>query len=351
VPFADGTRGQYPMALNNLGLLQYSQGSDDMAIAYYKQALQKDPLLKDAIWNHASASLRKFCSNEEVDADTAWQMYSYRFKREVNTTALDKSVPMWDMHSKHKSVIVLAEQGYGDKLHFGRYIQLLYNYFDVVYIQCNEDLNCFFANIAKPFNIGLAALSGAEVAIPIGSLAQKFGVVDGAWLRNKFQPRVFDNTKLNIAIEFQGSPSHTNDRNRSCSPAYFQPLRKYANLYTVRSGAPQQPGVVALNSQSWQESAEIVCGLDLVISVDTSIVHLAGSLGKPCWMLQPLCETDFRWGNDSMGFDNIWYSSVQVFRNPRNWQVVFKAVEQQLQQLVAQRKYAQLTTALELETC
>lgn len=347
VPFADGTRDTYPMALNNLGLLAYAHGLDDVAIEYYRTALHKDPLLKDAIWNHASASLRKFCSNETVDVDTAWRMYEYRFKRDINTTTVDASVPLWDMKSKHKSVVVLAEQGFGDKLHFGRYIDLLYNYFDVVYVQCDASLNCFFAHTkAKPFNIGLASLSGAEVGIPICSLAHKFGVIAGAWLENKFVAKKFDNSKLNVAIEWQGSPTHTNDYNRSCSPAYFQPLRKLCNLYSIRPGAPPQPGVVALNSQSWQESAEILCGMDLVISVDTSIVHLAGSLNKPCWLLQPLAETDFRWGNDTLGFDNIWYKSVEVFRNPKNWNVVFKAVERRLEQLVAARKYQQLQSTL-----
>ena len=114
-------------------------------------------------------------------------------------------------------------------------------------------------------------------------------------------------------------------------PAYFLDLLEFGDLYSIRPGANSVRGVTALNSSSWAESAEIVNGLDLIISVDTSIVHLAGSLGRECWMLQPLKETDFRWGNSTMGEKNIWYSSVRVIRNPGSWAAVFAEVRTRLE--------------------
>ena len=74
----------------------------------------------------------------------------------------------------------------------------------------------------------------------------------------------------------------------------------------------------------------------MVVSVDTSLVHMCGSLGRECWMLQPLKETDFRWGDSSMGEDNIWYPSVRIIRNPGSWTQTFKIIMDKLKNHKAQ---------------
>ena len=324
-PFSDNTFGAYDNALGNLGLLQYTYGNDDAAIAYYTAALEKNPLHFDSIWNYANALLRKHCSLEEVDTVSAWKMYEYRFKR-ANATRIDKSIERWDGVSHGRSIVVLAEQGQGDKFMFGRYLHKLQEYFPEIWVQCPVEMEAVFSEYFT-----CQEIPDVECSIPICSLAGIFGTSDDAWLVGKFGTRKFAGDRLKIGIEWAGSETHSNNKYRSVLPVYFLDLLEFGDLYSIRPGAEAVRGVTALNSNSWAESAEIVNGLDLVISVDTSIVHLCGSLGRECWMLQPLKETDFRWGNNSMGEKNIWYDSVRVIRNPGSWASVFAEVRARLE--------------------
>ena len=73
--------------------------------------------------------------------------------------------------------------------------------------------------------------------------------------------------------------------------------------------------------------------MDLIITVDTSIVHMAGALGARTWMIQPYKETDFRWGTNN-DKSNIWYSSVDIYRNPNDWDFVFDRLEEDLAEIV-----------------
>ena len=324
-PFSDNTFGAYDNALGNLGLLEYTYGNDDAAIAYYTAALEKNPLHFDSIWNYANALLRKHCSLESVDVEAAWKSYEYRFKR-TNATRIDKSIVRWDGTSSGKSIVVLAEQGMGDKFMFGRYIHCLRDYFAEIWVQCPVEMETIFSE----YNT-CQEVPNVECSIPICSLAGIFGNSDDAWLRDKFGARKFAGDRMKIGIEWAGSATHSNNKYRSVPSSSFLDLLEFGDLYSIRPGAEAVRGVTALNACSWAESAEIVNGLDLIISVDTSIVHLAGSLGRECWMLQPLKETDFRWGNNSMGEKNIWYDSVRVIRNHGNWANVFAEVRARLE--------------------
>lgn len=330
MPFSDNTFGPYALALGNLGLLEYTFGNDVGAIDFYLMALDIDPLHYDTIWNYSSALLRQWCSREEVDLVSAWKMYDFRFKRKNARTIIDNTLPVWDGISSGRSIVVLAEQGYGDKFMWGRYIKCLREYFDEVWVQTPEVLVEVFNDFKTCFTV---AESNASVSIPFASLAAKFDMVEGDWLRGKFGVQEFstDPYKLNIGIEWSGSSSHTNDRNRSCPVGYFTELAKYGTLYSLKADAVKVKGIEHLGCKSWAATAEAVNGLDVVISVDTSVVHLCGSVGANCLVLMPLKETDFRWGNNSMGEDNIWYKSVKVVRNPNSWEKVFEEVKARLE--------------------
>ncbi len=331
MPFANSQCGPYAMALNNLGLVEYTKGFDDQAIEYYKQSLAVDPQLVDTLWNYASASLRKLCSGEPVDAAEAWKLYSYRFVRE-NPTHLDRSIPQWDGVSKVNKLVVLTEQGFGDKLQFGRYLHLLREYCNHLVVQCPPEMLELHEPEFETCGLNLQA-TGADRSVPLCSLAQKFGIDAGKvdWFRHKVAAHKFSDTGPNIIVEWQGSQTHSNDHNRSCNPGYFSPLQEFGNLHNIRPGALGPKFVRLWNSESWMRSAELVLGADLVITIDTSLVHLAGSLGVPTLLLQPKLETDFRWGSDKLGHHNVWYPSVKVIRNPNSWELVFKEVKQLLQ--------------------
>lgn len=323
-PFADGSfSASYNLALNNLGLLEYWKGDDAAAIKWYKVALELDPGHCDAVWNYGNALLRM----SRCESRTGWQAYEYRFKRSGTAVRIDTSIPMWDGVSEGTSICVQCEQGLGDKIMFGRYLSLVASKFESVYVVCHPSLDVFFSDYKIVRSV---SESNASCTIGICSLAQYYGVVSEKWLEGKFtNVREFDKSRLNIGCVWTGSTTHSNNANRSCAGYYFSSLASYGNLYGLNPTDPPARSVTALSPRSWEETASIVLGLDVVVTVDTSIVHLCGTLGVPCIMIQPLHETDFRWGPVN-GVDTVWYESVRIVPN-FGWDKAFKDVKEILE--------------------
>jgi len=338
LPFSDGKFVEsYSLGLSNLGLIAYTFEHDEVAVDIYKQVLAKEPLYYDALWNLAVATLRRFCSGKPEDLSLAWHYYTYRFKR---TGALglkcDKEgIKIWNKKEEHldSSIVVLIEQGMGDSFMFGRYLSEVQKYFKHVYVQCTPEMNYVFSDYKTCTHV---SETDAEYAIPIGSLGMLLDYIPrGDWLKHKYIPKV-SNGKLDIGVVWNGNPDHANDANRSCLPGYFDRLKKYGNLYTIGPN-PRRKGYTHLEAKTWEDTIKQFSKLDMVISIDSSIVHACGSLGMPCWLLQPKLDTDFRWGDSSAGWNNIWYDSVDVFRNPNDWEKVFNNVEKRLEYAISNR--------------
>lgn len=310
MPFSDNSYGEYPLALNNLGLIAYSNGDPETAKTFYRQALTIDPLYGECVWNLANATLKSSgCS-------TGWDLYEYRFNRGASSVKIDTHLPRWDFKSTGDSITVLTEQGQGDKIQFARYLPLLKNYFKEVVVACHSSLNTLFPDYAC-----VAAPQG-NLAVPLCSLPRAFGVVGPV---DCYSCERVELTGFNIGIVSTGSPSHVNDQNRSTKIGYFAKLARFGKLWNLNPQDPKHPKITHVNPQSWTDTIRFVRSLDLVVSVDTSIVHLAGTLGIPTLMLQPLRDTDFRWGMP--GVQNPWYPSVKVIDNPGSWDQVFEVVE------------------------
>ena len=322
----------YPLALNNLGLMHYMQGQDKLALQCYEQALAVDPEYYDCLWNKATAILRQASSGHPELFEQGWQLYEYRFLK-TPPVQLKNSKPgltPWDGVSKIDSVIVMAEQGIGDNFMWARYIPQLQALVPEVWVQCNTDMAPLFEQLGVKTLLHTTECA-ATYAVTMGSLSKQFNNLPrGDWLRDYGKPHNFEESSFNIGIVHAGSATHANNHNRSVSIHRFNKLAAFGRLYSLCPGFKSTRQVTALDPKSWAETVGYIRGLDLVITVDTSIVHLCGSLGVECWMLQPLKETDFRWGDESMGSLNSWYSSVKVFRNPNSWDVVFDNVLQDL---------------------
>jgi hypothetical protein len=156
---------------------------------------------------------------------------------------------------------------------------------------------------------------------------------------------------LRVGLVWKGSPLFENDADRSL-PALdtLAPLGSIAGLrfFSLQKGAGEEDAahpptalpLVDLGPQisGFDDTAAIVANLDLVISVDTAVAHLAGAMGKPCWVLLPEYKTDWRWlsGRD----DSPWYPGVmRLFRQPRmgDWTTVVAELRLALQQFTNQR--------------
>ncbi len=320
-PFTDNTFvDAYPEALSNLGLLASTYEEDDVAEELYKMALSADPLYYDAIWNLSNTLLRKYCSRKNADLQYCWKLYEYRYKRSGDTVVLKSKRKMIQWNGEYVDhLVIMVEQGFGDQLMFGRYLPLIEKMVGKMYVQCADRMKPIFSSYSTCSDPSeTPALHG----IGICSLGRLFNYIpDGDWLRDKYTKKLPNGT-LDIGVTWSGNPSHANDKYRSTVPATFRPFSKYGTLYTLNPTEVGTAGFVSLDASGWDATIRELGKLDLVICVDTSIAHLCGALGMPCWVLMPLKDCDFRWGDKSMGSDNIWYPSVRVFRNHGSWEGV-----------------------------
>lgn len=333
VPFTNNTFvEEYPEALNNLGLMASTFQEDDVAIQYYRRAIAADASYSDAYWNLGNTMLRKYSSRKYDNLKFCWDLYEYRFKRTLSPVKLKskKKLISWD-GTFVDSLCILVEQGFGDQLMWGRYLSLAASRCNKLYVQCAERMEPIFSKYATcrdPIE------TDATHGIGICSLGRIFSddIPRGDWLRDLYKPKE-TNGSLDIGVTWSGNPDHANDRHRSTTPAVFKPLASFGMLYTLNPAEAGTPGFIDLDSSSWTATIKALESLDLVICVDTSIAHLCGALGKPCWLLNQKKDPDFRWGDDSMGYDNIWYDSVRVFRNPGSFEAVIKDVGVELEKL------------------
>lgn len=337
VPFLDPNSKTDEHALNNLGLAHFMYGEDDKAIACYRLAIEKNPEFWEAWWNCSTATLRKASTpGGSQFLSSGWEMYRSRFlKADPIVIKNDREGLMyWDTKTPGDTIIVLAEQGIGDSIMWGRYLSLLP--FSRVIVQCDDSCRDLFPGYETCFYPSKLSLEGNVVAYPMCGLGEAFDYIPpGDWLKGKFDVEKFDSSKLNVGIVWAGSNTHANDRYRSIPVGYFSNLSKYCNLYSLSPGFKSTRHVMGLPISSWADTAKYINGLDLVIGVDTSVMHLAGSLGAEAWLLQPYKETDFRWGQAYSGpcpatGKSAWYDSVTVFNNPQSWEFVFRNVENEI---------------------
>lgn len=327
VPFTDNTFiDKYTLALNNLGLIAYTHEQDDVAAKFYKEALAIDPYYHDAKWNLSNVFLRQYCSNNKsVNLQDAYKLFDSRFHRPGGVKLKSrKRLIDWNFLDKVDSICVLSEQGMGDQIMFARYLSTLEQYADKIWIQCNPRLNSLYD---KYLTCEDPSETDAAYGVPMCSLGKLLDYIpSGDWLKHKYVKKT-PNEILDIGVTWSGSSSFGNNEHRSTTSGRFLQLSKYGNLYTLNPAEVNTRGFISLDSGSWADTVRELSRLDLVITVDTSISHLCGSMGMPCWVLMPTRDSDFRWGTSEMGFDNVWYDSVRVIRNPGNWEDTFDIVK------------------------
>jgi hypothetical protein len=305
-------------------------GDDAAAISCYTRAIKEKPDFWEAWWNCSTAKLRVASSSGE-GFEEAWEMYKARFLKSPPVVLKNRrpDLEYWDTTSSGEAIVVLVEQGIGDSIMFGRYLSLLP--FTRVYVQCDPSLEPIFSDficVRDAIDIEEESL----VAYPICSLGECFlDIPPGDWLKGKFGSHEFNSSRLNIGIVWSGSPTHANDAYRSVNIERFHRLSSFADLYSLTPGFKSTKYVTGLDIKSWEDTARYINGLDLVIGVDTSVMHMCGSLGRPGLLLQPYKETDFRWGvipaPSVVSTTSVWYDSIRVINNPQSWETVFSRVE------------------------
>ena len=326
-----------PHCYHNLSVLHYHRLELDDAIAAAERATALDPNFAGAHFGIAEAALLR------ADFARGWEEYEWRFKL-GNAPPLmpptDK--PQWDGSPLPGGrLLLVADQGYGDVIQFSRYIPWARERCAGIDVACSAEIEPIITQLVgvggtfshwerKPDFAAFCALSGLPrlagtrlATIPAEGVPYLHADPARVAL---WQARLADLVPAGhrrIAITWAGRPTHHNDRNRSMPLATFAPLAALprTTLLSLQKGAAQtqigsywgRAPLINLGPEirDFADTMAILEGLDLVVSVDTSVVHLAGAMGRPAWVLLPHAP-DWRWllGRS----DSPWYPSLRLFR-------------------------------------
>jgi hypothetical protein len=262
---------------------------------------------------HLATSLLRLGRYEE-----GLPLYESRRRIPAFYTDPQLSIPEWQGEPV-SSLLVLDEQGFGDTIQFARYLPLLVARGVRVVLVCRPELAplmTFPGVVVAPRRPGIQ-LPQTEAWTPIGSLPLRFGSTPETvpapdrYLQVPEERRRLWADKLpkaaRIGVATRGRPTHPNDVNRSLT------LDAAAVAGSFQGAVSLEPETSPLGLRDFADTAAVIERLDLVLSVDTAVAHLAGALGKPCWLLLPHVP-EWRWLHDRT--DSPWYPSLRLYRQP-----------------------------------
>lgn len=286
--------------------------------------------------------------------------YESRWQKEDNP-ARPFSQPLWDGSSlEGKTILLHGEQGLGDQIQFIRYVPLVAQYQGRIVVECSPPLVRLFTSVAGIYQLIARGedLPTFDVHAPLMSLPRILGTTletvpaqipylyptASISLRLETPP----STSLKVGIVWAGSPFFKGNYKRFCPLSYFLNLLNVPNIafYSLQK-EPQVEELTKLSPplpiqdlgtqmNDFADTAFVLQQLDLVISVDTAVAHLAGALGKPVWLVLSF-SPDWRWMLKRE--DSPWYPTMRLFRQSQfgDWQGVFEQVEQALHEFAQTR--------------
>ena len=330
----------------NLGVALVAAGQVPAAVAEYRAALKT---ASDAADIHANLGRALLALGQW---DEGWREFEWRLHSPLRPRR-DFGQPAWDGRNLHgKRILIHAEQGFGDTLQFSRFAPLVHRLGGRVLFECQPALASLLATldgidriVAEPQVAAEFDCHAGVLSIP-GLLRTNVGDVpaDVPYLLpdremvEQWSDRlaaVAAPELLRVGLTWAGNPGHGDDRNRSIPAAELDILRGIAGIawFSLQKNARENPDLpltaVADRCSDFAETAAAILNLDLVISVDTAVAHLAGAIAKPVWTLLPI-SADWRWLLDRS--DTPWYPTMRLFRQAESgeWGPVLKQVRQEL---------------------
>ncbi|MEJ2157944.1 MAG: tetratricopeptide repeat protein [Desulfobacteraceae bacterium] len=339
---------EHMQALNNLGKLYHDTGRLNQAVAFYDRCLSRHPHHAEAQFNRAALLLAM------GDYERGWQAYEWRFRRESAASVYPHrlSTPRWQGDAyQNRRLLVHCEQGMGDVLQFMRYMPLVRQSGGNVVIEAHAPLVPLLKlqpdiDEVVAFNKKKPPSVPHDLHIPMLSLPKLFNTRIGT-IPNTIPYIEIDQDSpllwkkhikgghLNIGLVWASSDTNPK-RNlplNQCG-AWFQfPKLHFIGLQKGKAseqlapmkGRPSPVSMLGHHLNNFHDTACIMAQLDLIISVDTAALHLAGGLGKPLWALLPF-SADWRWIQKEEKC--LWYPHAEIFRQstPGNWDDVIAAI-------------------------
>jgi len=337
-------------AHNGRGLVLCALGRYEEAVAAYGRAIEIDPGCAPARFHRGLAYLLT------GNFAAGWDDYEWRWApAEAQSARPSYALPHWNGEPlAGKAIYLYVEQGYGDAIMFARYAPLVAARGATVLFCVRPALKELLADMPG-VQVGVAGDTGprcnymcALLSLPrifktdLASIPADVPYIHAAPERvAQWQTRIPRDGRLNVGLVWAGGRDFAGDRHRTIGleammPLLGDPRIRYVSLHAElrEEDAPlvaAHPEILHFGSElkNFADTAAAVAQLDLVISVDTAVAHLAGAMAKPVWLLLPF-NPDFRWllGRD----DSPWYPTARLFRQPRagDWASVIARVREAL---------------------
>jgi tetratricopeptide (TPR) repeat protein len=334
-------------ALNGLGLVRFEQGQLGAAIELYRRALRRRPDFAEA---HLNLGLALLITGQLREG---WEEYEWRWRApSLKLERRHADQPRWQGEPlTGKTILLHCEQGLGDTIQFARLartvagpgVRVMLEVEPPVYELCQRSLagvDVYSKGEAIPaFDYQCPLLSVPRVLdITLENVPARIPYLVADGMRQQhWQARIGNPRALCVGLAWAGSGTHRYDRTRSVPAAALRPLLEVpgARHFSLQKG-PAARQAQALGSgealvdwtaelASFADTAALVSCLDLIITVDTAVAHLAGALGKPVWLLTPFAP-DWRWLLARE--DSPWYPTMRLFRQsrPDDWDEVVERV-------------------------
>ena len=371
-------------AFNDLGVVLSESGRIDEAVSSFRQAIKIKPDCVEACNNLGQTlmDVRRFGEAREAldmalavrpnyapakfntgllallhgDFERGWRLYEARWDSSSGSR-LACPQPIWNGEPLDgKRILIYAEQGFGDAIHFVRYVPLIAERGAEVIVVCQPPLVDLFRTaegVGKVVTDGDPILPPFDVHAPMLSLPMIFQTRRESIPREIpylfadpaqaecWRKRLGERTsRLRVGVAWSGDPRHRRDRIRSIPLRTLQPLwqLKGIELFSLQlppeaaqlAEFPTAPIVDHTNQLAdFADTAALMSELDLIITVDTAAAHLAGALGRPVWTLLSYVP-DWRWGLE--GEETPWYPTMRLFRQPApgEWNAVIERVSAEL---------------------
>lgn len=351
----------YAEAWNNLALTCKNCGDFPRALTYFNKALSIDPDLAVAHWN------RGFVHLLQGDWVAGWKDFAWRFKIPEHRTLYPHRItgPLWDGRPiPNTTLLVHDEQGLGDTFQFLRFLPWARRRCGRLILETRRELvellrhqMCIDEIIVRapdrppdiPFNqytplMSLAGLMGITAESRTFDAAYVVSLPEKTTYWNGRLPK----DGLKVGLVWAGRPEHANDKNRSCPLDAFKPLFELGSIHFIglQKGPAAQhidhtgiaPNFINLGAelQNFADTAGLLDNLDMLISVDTSVAHLAGAMGRPVWLMVPHIP-DWRWGLHCTA--TPWYPTMTLYRQnrPKDWETVIGSMRCRLVEIAGKR--------------
>jgi len=354
------SRGVHFDPFYNAGVVFTNAGNLNEAEKMYKMALEIDPKHATASFNLALNLLRQ---GKYVEG---FEMYEWRFKSAEITRKFKERFLQdhWDGRKfKKKSLLIYSEQGLGDFILFSRFIEKAKSLGGKIIVEVQEPLAKIVKDnlpvdevVSRPNNNDWPKPIETDYCISVCSLPKVLKIdseqkiIHDPYIRAKSKRKLKSvGKKLKVGLSWCGNSDHKRDFTRSTFVSVFQPLTENEKLqcYSLVKGVSfkrdwptgkvdlgfglEKMNIIDLSNtiNNFDDLASAIDAMDLIITVDTGLAHLAGTMGKTTWLLIGT-ETDWRWKDNTD--TTPWYQSVKIFRYKTSWHDLINEVVKELPQ-------------------